>query len=163
MPLATFITSTLELPAFVVRSYLDDLTEEQLLLRPQPEMNHIAWQLGHLIASEHGHVNQLFPGSMPALPDGFAEQHSRDTTRSDDPALFCSKSQYLEQMERQRAGTLRVLNRMSDEELEQPAPETIRYLGPTFGAVFSGEAVHWMMHAGQWAVIRRMLGKPPLF
>jgi len=22
---------------------------------------------------------------------------------------------------------------------------------------------HWLMHAGQWAVVRRKLGKPPLF
>ena len=22
---------------------------------------------------------------------------------------------------------------------------------------------HWLMHAGQWAVVRRQLGRPPLF
>jgi hypothetical protein len=29
--------------------------------------------------------------------------------------------------------------------------------------VFSMQGSHWMMHAGQWAVLRRKLGRPPLF
>jgi hypothetical protein len=31
------------------------------------------------------------------------------------------------------------------------------------GALFSVEGSHWLMHAGQWAVIRRQLGRKPLF
>ena len=147
----------------VVRMYLEDLTDEDLLVRPYDTMNHIAWQLGHLIAGENFHINQIVPNSMPALPEGFREQHSKETAGSNQRSLFRTKAEYLKFMDEQRAGTLHVLSGLSDEDLLKPSPESIRYFGQTVGTVFSGESAHWMMHAGQWAVIRRKLGKPPLF
>ena len=33
----------------------------------------------------------------------------------------------------------------------------------TVRAMFSGQGMHWMMHAGQWAVVRRKLGRKRLF
>ena len=163
MSIAAHVKDTLNLPSFVVRAYLEDLTDADLFVRPFDKMNHLAWQLGHLIASENFHVNHLVPGSMPALPEGFREKHSKETAANDDPSAFYTKAEYLALMEEQRAGTLRALERLSDEELSRPAPEAVGYLGPTVGAVCAGESAHWMMHAGQWAVVRRKLGKPPLF
>ena len=55
MSLAEHITAALQLPTTVVNMYLDDLTDAELLVRPAENMNHIAWQLGHLIQSEHMH------------------------------------------------------------------------------------------------------------
>lgn len=147
----------------VVRMYLEDLADEDLFVRPYGTMNHIAWQLGHLIAGENFHINQIAPGSMPPLPEGFREHHSKETAASDDRSLFSTKAEYLRLMNEQRTATLKVLDGLSDEELLMPSPESIRYFGPSVGTVFSGESAHWMMHAGQWAVVRRKLGKPPLF
>lgn len=163
MGIASHIKLALELPNMIVRSYLEDLTDAELLVRPFDGMNHIAWQLGHLIHGENFHINQVVAGSMPPLPDGFSDQHSKEAAASDDPASFCTKARYLELMEEQRAGSIAVLEKLSDAELEQPSPESIRYFGPTVGSVFAGESAHWMMHAGQWAVVRRRLGRPPLF
>lgn len=163
MSIAQHIAATFEMPGYVVQSYLADLSDAELLVRPAERMNHIAWQLGHLISGEHGHINQVSPGSMPPLPEGFRERHTRENATSDDPNLFLTKAEYLRVMTEQRQGTLAVLARLSDEELAQPAPESIRYFGPTIGTIFAGEAAHWMMHAGQWAVVRRKLGRPPLF
>jgi hypothetical protein len=163
MSIAIHIRQTLELPTMIVRRYLEDLTDEDLFVRPFATMNHIAWQLGHLIAGENFHICQIVPGVMPALPEGFRERHSKDTASSDDRSLFCTKAEYLKLMELQRMGTLNALEGMSNEDLLKPSPESLRYFGPTVGTVFSGQSAHWMMHAGQWAVIRRKLGKPPLF
>lgn len=163
MSIASHIASSLELPGFIVRSYLEDLTDGDLLVRPLENMNHIAWQLGHLIAGENFHINEVYPDSMPPLPEGFRDRHSKETAASEDRSLFLTKSEYLELMEQQRAGTLAVLKELSAEELLKPSPESIRYFGPTIGSVFAGESAHWMMHAGQWAVVRRKLGRPPLF
>ncbi|MCA9117574.1 MAG: DinB family protein [Planctomycetaceae bacterium] len=163
MSIAAHIRDTLELPTMIVNAYLGDLTDDDLFIRPAENMNHIAWQLGHLIAGEKFHIEQLVPGSMPALPDGFREQHSAATFATDDRAGFRTKQEYLRLMQEQREGTLAVLDSMSDARLQADSPETLRYFGPTVGSVFSGEATHWMMHAGQWAVVRRMLGRPPLF
>ena len=65
--------------------------------------------------------------------------------------------------EQQRAGTRAALDTLSDEALSKPAPDSIRYLGPTVGPVFAGESAQWLMHAGQRAVVRRKFGRPPLF
>ena len=100
---------------------------------------------------------------MPALPEGFAEKHTKETAASDNPADFCTKEEYSQAMESQRAGTLSLLDRLSDDELEQPAPEAIQKIGATVGAVIAGQSAHWMMHAGQWVIVRRQLGKEAAF
>ena len=163
MSIAAHIKASLELPNMVVQSYLEDLSDEELFVRPLDNMNHIAWQLGHLIAGENFHINHVAPNSMPTLPDGFAEKHTKETSASDDRSAFYTKSEYLRLMGEQRGGTLAALAGLSDDELMQPSPEPISYFGPTVGSVFAGESAHWMMHAGQWAVVRRKLGRSPLF
>ena len=36
----------------ILTNYLSDLSDADLLVRPAPGANHIAWQLGHLIVAE---------------------------------------------------------------------------------------------------------------
>ncbi|WP_417381197.1 DinB family protein [Gimesia sp.] len=163
MSIAEHIKSSLQLPTFVVNGYLEDLTDADLLVRPAEKSNHINWQLGHLIQSEQFHTSQVCPDVVPELPAGFKERYTKETVSSDNPADFLSKAELVELMHKQREATLNALSKFSDEELMQPAPESVSYLGPTVGCVFAGEASHWMMHAGQWAVIRRIIGKQPLF
>ena len=163
MSIAEHIKSSLQLPTFVVNGYLEDLTDTDLLVRPTEKSNHINWQLGHLIQSEQFHTSQVCPDVVPELPAGFKERYTKETVSSDNPADFLSKAELVELMHKQREVTLNALSKLSDEELMQPAPESVSYLGPTVGCVFAGEATHWMMHAGQWSVIRRIIGKQPLF
>ncbi len=163
MSIATQIKAELQLPTFVVQGYLQDLTDADLLRRPAENANHIAWQLGHLISSEHSLNNMVYPDSMPALPAGFAEKHSKETASSDKSNDFYTKDEYLKFMEEQRAGTLALLERLSDEDLEKPAPDDIQKVGATVGAVIAGQSAHWMMHAGQWVIVRRQLGKKAMF
>ena len=61
------IKASMTVPDMIMNSYLGDLTDEELLVRPTEGANHIAWQLGHLLTSEHGMIEQVCPGSMPAL------------------------------------------------------------------------------------------------
>ncbi|MFT5524454.1 MAG: hypothetical protein ACI9G1_000994 [Pirellulaceae bacterium] len=163
MSIATQIKHELNLPAFVVQGYLGDLTDEDLMRRPVPNANHIAWQLGHLITAEHNLNNMVCPDSMPALPDGFADKHNKEAAGCDDAGAFCTKDEYLKLMEEQRAATLALLDKLSDEELEKTAPEDIQKFGATVGAVIAGQSGHWMMHAGQWVIVRRQLGKEAIF
>ena len=149
--------------SFVCNAYLGDLTDADLMVRPAADCNHIAWQLGHIIAAEHQMLEGVSPGSMPKLPEGFAQKFTKDTAKSDKPADFLTKDEYLKLAGEQRAGTLALLEKMSDEELDKPGPEAMRSYCPTVGSIFTMQGTHWLMHAGQWAIIRRKLGKPPLF
>jgi DinB superfamily len=147
----------------IVTGYLGDLTDADLLVRPVPGANHIAWQLLHLIAAEHNMVEHVCPGSMPALPEGFAAKNTPGAAKLDSPGAFFPKSVYLQAYEAQRAGTLKALAGLTDADLDKPVPEEYRGFLSTVGDLFSLQGSHWIMHAGQWAVIRRKLGRKPLF
>jgi len=153
----------IDMGKMVTDSYLADLSDADLLKRPCPGINHIAWQIGHLIAAEHSMVNAVAPGSMPDLPAGFTEKHSKEMAQSDNPADFLKKDEYIQIMNAQREGTLKVLAAQSDADLDKPAPKPFDHFLGSVGALFSLQGSHWLMHHGQWAVIRRVLGRPPLF
>jgi hypothetical protein len=147
----------------VLTSFLGDMTDEELMIRPADSANHIAWQLGHLISSENQMIEASVPGSMPALPDGFADNHSKETSTSDDASKFLSKDEYMKVYEQQREATLAALQNLGPDDLDKEAPEQFRQFLPTVGAVFGLQSGHQLMHAGQFTVVRRKLGKPVLF
>ena len=78
----------------------------------------------------------------------------------DDPSAFCTKAELMQVAAEQRAATLAALEKIDESEFDKP---TGVEWAPTKGAMFSMQGSHWLMHAGQWAVIRRQLGRPPLF
>ena len=163
MDAKTAIKTGIDTGNMVSLAYLEDLTDEEMLRRPHPQCNHIKWQMGHLIVSEHQMIEGVAPGTMPALPAGFAEKYSKETAASDDPATFDSKEELMRVYHQQRAGTLAALEKIDDQQLSSDSPESMKDYAPTVGAAFSLQGGHWLMHAGQWAVLRRQLGRPPLF
>ncbi len=140
--------------------YLEDLTDQELLRRPCPGCNHINWQIGHLIVAENNMMNKIAPSAVPPLPAGFAEKYSKEAATSDDAGKFFKKDELLKIHKQQRAATLAALDKMTDEKLDAP---TGFDFAPTVGSVFSLQGSHWLMHAGQWVVVRRQLGRKPLF
>ena len=154
------IKNTIEMGKMVCMAYLGDMSDDELMQRPHADANHTKWQLGHLISAEHSMISGCLPGSMPELPEGFAEKYTKETTSTDDPAAFHSKEELLAAFEQQRSATLANLAKLSVDDLQQPAPEQMRDYAPTVGAAFNLQGGHWLMHAGQWAIVRRQLGKP---
>lgn len=156
------ILHTLGMSHMVLTTYLSDLSDADLMRRPAPGANHIAWQLGHLISAERGMGEGVCPGSYPPLPAGFDAQHAKETTHVDDPAQFLTKAQYLELFEQQRSATKVALSKLSDADLDKPGAEQLRQVCPTIGATLNLIGGHELMHAGQFATVRRLLGKPVL-
>ena len=157
------IKASIDMGKMISMAYLGDLTDEEMMHRPHPDCNHIKWQFGHLIAAEHSIIEGCVPGSMPPLPEGFAEKYGKETAGSDDAAAFHTKQELMQLFEEQRSGTLAALEQLTDDELSKPGPEAMRSYIPDWGTAFVMQDSHWVMHAGQWAVIRRQLGRPPLF
>jgi hypothetical protein len=108
-------------------------------------------------------VESVCPGSMPALPAGFAEKYTPDTSRLDSPGAFHPKSVYMNFAEQQHAAALKALDKLTDADMDKPAPEKMQSFVKTVGELFSMLGTHLLMHAGQWAVTRRKLGRKPLF
>ncbi len=157
------IRVTLDQSENIMNGYVGDLEDSQLMLRPVAGMNHIAWQLGHLIAAERHMIEGIKPGASPALPAGFEENHSKDTASSNDPKKFLSKSEYLRLAKLQREATKAALETISESDLDKPGPEAMRQYAPTVGSVLNLTGTHVLMHVGQFVAVRRALGKPALF
>jgi len=162
MELKQAIRASLGQADFIVHGYLADLTDGELLARPCNGGNHIAWQLGHLIGSERHLVEQAAPNRMPPLPESFGPRHKKETAAIDDPAAFLTKGEYVALAKEFRAATLAIVADLPDSAFDQPVSKVPPFI-KTAGELFLFVGPHWIMHAGQWAVIRRTLGRPPLF
>jgi hypothetical protein len=143
--------------------YLGDLSDADLLVRPVPSANHIAWQLGHLIAAEIQLLGQLPGAAYPELPAGFAEQHGKTTAAADPPKGFASKAEYVSLFNKVREATLATVAKLSEADLDKPTQGNMAQFAPTLGALVLLQSNHVLMHAGQFTVVRRKLGKPVLF
>jgi hypothetical protein len=154
------LNATLATSDMVLKSYVADLEDADLMKRPAPGCNHLAWQLGHLISSQCGLLDSVCPGKSIALPEGFAEAHAKDKAGSENPADFYTKNQYVDLLEKNEQATMAAISAMTPEQLDAPAPEHLREMFPTVGHVCMLIATHSMMHAGQFVPVRRMLGKP---
>jgi hypothetical protein len=157
------VRSSLNIADFMANGYLADITADELLMRPVPDANHIAWQLGHLITAERHLVETSVPGSMPELPAGFAERYGRGKPVTDNPADFLPKDEYLRLAKDIRAATLKTLDRLTPADFDQPiegrVPPFVKKVGDAFVAVGN----HWVLHTGQWVVLRRKLHREVVF
>ena len=158
------IRHTLGASAMFMEKYLNDLEPAAFLVRPVAGMNHLAWQVGHLISVERKLIEEIRPGSSPALPPDFDAKHAMDRHAGDDPADFFTKEEYLALWKAQRAATHQLLDDLSDEELEAPAPsEKTRQMCPTVGSMINLTGVHSLIHAGQFVAVRRQKAMPIAF
>ena len=157
------IKAAMDFSNMVFKGYVGDMEDSELLQRPAAGCNHLAWQIGHLIASEVSLLEAVCPGKGGTLPDGFAEAHSKEMAGSDDASNFKSRDEYLALMEQVRESTVKALDEHSDEDLDVAAPEDFRSFCPTVGHMFILIGTHPMMHAGQAVPLRRALDKPVLF
>ena len=156
------IRNVIESCYMITGEYLKDLQDKDLFVRPVPGANHAAWQLGHLIGGSHMMLTGI-GRQAPALPANFAAAYTKETSTSDDPSKSHKKSEYMAWMEKMRAASLAAVDATPDADLDRPGPESMREYAPTVGAVLTILGTHLLMHAGQFALVRRKLGRPPLF
>ena len=142
---------------------LDDFSDADLLVRPAPGANHAAWQIGHLIASEARMLTGAPGNPAIELPAGFMEKFTKQTATSDDAGAFPKKAELLDLFTRTRTATAKWVAALTPEQLEQPGPERLRGMAPTYRHLAALIPEHTAMHVGQFQVIRRKLGKPILF
>ncbi len=157
------IKAAMDISTMVFKGYLSDLEDAEIMKRPGKGCNHLAWQVGHLIASEVDLLESICPGKGAKLPDGFANAHSKECVGSDDASQFSSKDEYLALMDQVREATISALDALTDEQLDEAAPEHFQAFCPTVGHMFVLIGTHPMMHAGQLVPVRRELGKPVVF
>lgn len=145
----------------LVAWYCKDLTPAEYLHRPCPAANCVAWLLGHLTLSDRRvQALTLGPADLPPLPDGF-EQRFGQKDGAPQAADFGDVSGLLARfeqgrdrfVERVRAADAATLERAVEHPRFKTVYEAINFVG----------GLHTTMHAGQISMVRRTLGRPPLF
>ena len=158
------IQSCLEATKKDVEWILADFTDADLFVRPIPNANHAAWQLGNIIGGDIFFAKAVVPDAkFPELPAGFLEKHGTKGAQDNGPDGFLTKAEYLKLFGEVRAATIAVLNTLTDAELDKPTDGDMKAYCANNAAVFIMASNHTWMHLGQFSVIRRKLGKPVLF
>jgi hypothetical protein len=155
------IGEVIEMGHLLIRMYVSDLTDAELLVRSVPGANHAAWQLGHLVAGVPFVLDGL-GRAAPELPEGFEAAHSAETAASDYPAGFLKKDEYLALFDQMKAASLAAVDETPDEQLDLPGSESMREYAATVASALMLLGMHPLMHAGQLVPIRRKLGKPAM-
>lgn len=153
------IRNCLDTSDMFIKSYINDLTDDEIKLVPVDGMNPIAMQMGHLIAVEHMLNELVEPGSAPALPEGFAEAHNLKQADGSS-AGFRSKDEYVKLWDEQRAATKTLLDRLSDADLADNRGGKLPPWAPTVAVALNMAGMHALNHSGQFVAVRRKLKKP---
>ncbi len=158
------IQSALESNKALLLWYVGDFTDAEMFVRPIPEANHAAWQVGQVIVGDVFLIKEELPEAVyPELPAGFAELHGSKGATQDGPEGFLPKAEMLKLFTEVRAATIAAVGQLTDADLDRPTTGSMKGFAKTLGELFLMVASHTLMHAGQFTVIRRKLGKPVLF
>ena len=147
--------------AGMLQGHLADFSDADLLVRPAPGANHVAWQLGHLITSTTNCINMCTPGAMPELSADFLAKYNKESSKKD--SGFDSKDELLKRFSQVNDAATAWVQKLSDADKAMATPDKLKGFAPTVGGLAQALAGHVMMHVGQIQVARRKLGKPVLF
>jgi uncharacterized damage-inducible protein DinB len=84
-------------------------------------------------------------------------------TSRDTPDGFATKAEYAKRFNDVRNATVAAVGQLSDTDLDRPTQGQMAPFAPKLGNLLILVANHTLMHAGQFSVLRRKLGKPVLF
>lgn len=147
------------------KSLLENIDQNNWFRQPVEEINHVAWQIGHLAMAQYGLV--LFRQRGRKLEDtdlmssSFRKKFSRGTTPNADPAFYPGIDEIMDVFER-------VYNQSMEELASYPAKQLQDEVDAPYAAypnklgclIFC--AHHEMLHAGQLGMLRRLLGNAPI-
>ena len=127
---------------YIIKSYVKDLSDADLRLRPVEGMHPIALQLGHLIAAERMFKEMIKPGSSPRRCPRASPKRTTSRRPGKDDSRFTTKDEYLKLWDEQRAATKALLDGVSDADLDDNRGGKLPPWAPTVGAVLNMAGLH---------------------
>lgn len=145
-------------------SLLADFEESRWFDCPAPGIQHIAWQVGHIAASQAVLIhNRCFNIPMAeAVPASFTQQFGRGSKPVGDPAAYPPISEIRRMFDGMQADCLKRVRQMTESDLELPAFGDPHPMFAKRGEAVGMAAMHEAFHAGQIALTRRLFGKAAL-
>lgn len=156
----------LEFARRYTRTRIETVSPVEWFTIPVGGVSHLAWQVGHIAMAEYRLcLERLRPRSKAdesLIPDDFLKAFSRETIPIADSSAYPSATEIRSVYDRVHARILEELPSYPDTDLNLPVLKPhplfqLRYESMRYAPL------HEMIHCGQIAMIRRMLGQKPLW
>jgi hypothetical protein len=147
------------------QQFLNDLTDAEWYWSPPQFTTHIAWQVAHIAVAEYSLCLRRVRGRTSAdeslVSDAFIDAFKLGSKPVAEPEKNPPLDEIRRVFEAVHQQSIDELSGRSEAELDGPLAEPHPRFKTKLGAVeFS--PLHEMVHAGQIAMLRRLMGKPPL-
>jgi uncharacterized damage-inducible protein DinB len=134
--------------------------------QPRGGVSHVGWQVGHLAFAQYRMALWRIRGEKPndgeLLPAHYYLLFGANSTPDADPTKYPDASEIRSALDRIHKEVLRELASIAETELDQEVLHPHPFANTKMKAILWC-AHHEMMHAGQIGLLRRQLGRPPLW
>lgn len=141
-------------------------TDDDWFYQSHPKANHAMWIIGHLGLADNMFASRFRP-DVASKPDGWDEVFWFGSELKSDRSAYPARDDVLAYFRQRREALMEVLEQLTDEELQEPAPpagERSPIAGaPCIGHLLLFAAYHEGIHSGQLTIAHRGLGNPPMF
>ena len=145
--------------------FLKDLTDAEWYWSPPQFTTHVAWQVGHLAVSQYSLCLRRVRGRTTAdeslISDAYIDAFKLGSKPVSEPEKNLPLDEIRHVFEAVHKQSIHELGGRSDAELDEPLEQPHPRFKTKLGAV-EFCAQHELVHAGQIAMLRRLMGKPPL-
>lgn len=138
----------------------------QWFRQPSDGVTHVAWQVGHLAVAQYGLALRRVRGELPEdvelLPGEFRDCFGKGSVPKSDANAYPKATVIRDTFERVHRKVVEQLNGLTDEIVDQPVEPPAHPMFRTKLGALEFCAQHEFIHAGQIALLRRLLGQEPL-
>jgi len=157
---------SLQRSRWIISELIESLqNDDDWFFQANPKTNHALWIVGHLGLADNMFASRFRPDTADK-PDGWDELFwfgSEIQSREAYPAIDAVRQYFASR----RENLISVIESLTEDDLSGPAPspeERSPIAGaPNIGHLLVFAAQHEFMHTGQFTIIHRALGNPPLF
>jgi hypothetical protein len=147
------------------KQFLLDLTPDDWFWPPPEYATHIAWQVSHLAVAQYSLCLRRIRGRTTEDEQLISERFIETFKLGSKPQIGTSDNPPLDEIKRVFEAVydqaLAELPQVDNAELDSPADPPSSAFKTKLGAIeFCSQ--HELVHAGQIAMLRRLMGKPPL-
>ena len=145
---------------------LENTDESEWFRQPAEGVTHIAWQVGHLAMAEYRLALERIRGRNPEdaslISDEFQAHFRRDSVPNPDASCYPALTEICAVLDRVHQQALRELPALTEQDLDSQPTAPHPLFDTKLGALLWC-AQHEMLHAGQIGLLRRLLGRPPVW
>jgi hypothetical protein len=150
------LRGALQMSDHLISTMLEDMRDAPLTQPTSQGGNHPLWVIGHLTYTE-GSLHHMISGE-PNPVEHWKDLFAGGSEPSDDASRYPALDEVLAKYRQLQAANLKRLDGMDDAALDSPQ----RNFG-TVGQAYMAISMHRMLHLGQVADARRVVGRKPFF